>query len=381
MEIGRLRALCWGLGTGDWIFSHLFLSTHHFSLYTLSMTTLLISAPAINHNKQGHPEHAGRVPAAMDLLEAQGVLQDVVLVEPQAATLAQLSAVHDAGLIEHVRRTSERGGGFLDGGDTYATADSYHLANLAAGSTCLAVDHIMTGKVDNGFVLCRPPGHHAEFERISGFCLFNNIAAAARHAQAAHGVKKVAIIDFDVHHGNGTQDIFYEDDSVLFVSMQLFQPFFYPGSGSAAEMGTGNGKGTTVNIPFPPLVGDVGYRLAFEQIVAPVVRRFEPELILVSAGYDAHWQDPLASAGLSLAGFDIMSRDLLQLAASNTVENRILFVLEGGYNLPVLAHGILNSVYALLGQDQMVDPFGKMMEAEQDIDFLLNDLRQRHLLN
>jgi acetoin utilization deacetylase AcuC-like enzyme len=239
---------------------------------------------------------------------------------------------------------------------------------------------IVGGKASNGLALVRPPGHHAEHDRVGGFCLFNNIAVAARQAQAVHGLKRVLIVDYDVHHGNGTQDIFYGDDSVLFASMHIYYPFFYPGTGAAREVGRGAGRGTTVNVPFPPLVGDEGYGRAFAEVIAPCARRFQPQLILVSAGFDAHWRDPLARAGLSLTGYARLTQALLELA-EELCAGRILFVLEGGYLLEALHYGILNVLYALLGRDQIVDPLGSMARPEQNVTHLLGALKELHLLN
>jgi acetoin utilization deacetylase AcuC-like enzyme len=302
------------------------------------------------------------------------------MLQPVAATIEQLRRVHAPTLIERVREVSSIGGGILDRGDTYATAQSFELARLAVGATIAVIDQILTGQARNGFALVRPPGHHAEYGRISGFCLFNNVAAAARQAQVVHGVKRILIVDFDVHHGNGTQDIFYEDDSVLFVSAHLFLPrMFYPGTGDFQELGNGFGHGYTVNVPLGPNVGDAGYDRILTELVRPIAKQFKPELILVSAGYDAHWQDPLSMAGLSLTGYAQMSRALVTLA-DELANGRILFVLEGGYQVQALSYGILNTFYALIGQDKIVDPLGVMPQTEQDISQLLRQLKQHHLI-
>lgn len=342
------------------------------------MTTLLVHAPALAHTQQGHPESHLRMLRLLPTLEAFGVLGELTAVSPILATPEQLRYVHLPALVEKVRQTAVQGGGLLDQGDTYATAESYNLARLAVGGCCEAVAQIMTGQARNGIALVRPPGHHAEFARISGFCLFNNVAIAARHAQRIHGARRVAIVDFDVHHGNGTQDIFYEDSSVLFVSTHLYMPrLFYPGSGAAQEVGAGFGHGYTLNVPFGPNVGDVGYGRVFKELIGPKLAAFQPDLLLVSAGYDAHWQDPLAWAGLSLTGYAHMMQQLVEMA-DQLCNGRLLVVLEGGYHLEALTYGVLNSVYALLGRDQLEDPLGPMVEAEQDVGSLLSHLRQRH---
>jgi acetoin utilization deacetylase AcuC-like enzyme len=307
-------------------------------------------------------------------------LDELALIEPVPATIDQLRHVHTQGLIDFVKMMSYQGGGVLDGGDTYATADSFEQAKLAAGSCCLAVDHIMNGRAANGFALIRPPGHHAEIDHVGGFCLFNNVAVAARHAQVKFGVRRVFILDLDVHHGNGTQNIFYEDDSVMFVSVHLFAPFFYPGIGGLHEIGTRNGKGFTANVPLPPGVGDIGYMRVLQEYVKPRIQNFRPELILVSIGFDAHWQDPLAMASLSLSGYALMVQVLVNLAES-CCNGRLLFVLEGGYQLDVLTLGIANTFSALLHHDTIRDPIGSTPEPEQDINDLLLKLSNRDLQN
>lgn len=313
-------------------------------------------------------------------LDKFGVLPDLTPLEPASATLTQLLRVHSAELIERIQQVSWRGGGFLDHGDTYATADSFHLARLTVGGCCEAVDRMMSGRAKNGIALVRPPGHHAGFSQVSGFCLFNNVAAAARQAQEVYGAKRVAILDFDVHHGNGTQEIFYLDDSVLFISTHLFAPYFYPGNGRSNEMGAGHGLGYTLNVPLPPFVGDEGYCRIMRELVFPKLLSFQPDFLLVSAGYDAHWRDPLAQGGLSLTGYAQICRYLVEIAG-HLCQGRILFVLEGGYEVNALTYGILNTIYALLERDEIQDPIGPMPQQEQDVTDLLHQLKERHLLN
>lgn len=308
------------------------------------------------------------------------MLDDLAVVAPVPATVDQLRRVHTTGLVDYVKIISSQGGGVLDGGDTYATAGSFDLAALAAGSCCAAADHIMSGRARNGFALVRPPGHHAEIDQAGGFCLFNNVAVAARHVQLAYGLKRVFILDIDVHHGNGTQNIFYEDDSVLFASMHLFAPFFYPGIGGIHEVGTRKGKGYTVNVPFPPGVGDLGYLRVIQEYIAPLVKSFQPEIMLISIGFDAHWQDPLAMAALSLTGYALIAQTLVNLA-ERVCDGRLLFVLEGGYKLDVLTLGIANTLSALLGQDAIRDPIGASPTAEPDVSSLIDALTSRDLPN
>ncbi len=344
------------------------------------MSTGIIVAPAMEHNKVGHPEHNGRIGAIIPFLDGQGTLADLTLLTPQLAPVDRLKQVHAASLIERVRSTSWQGGGTLDLGDTYATAESYDLARLAAGSAVTAVSAILNGEINNGFALVRPPGHHAEYTNISGFCLFNNVAVAARHAQTHPDISRVLIIDFDVHHGNGTQDIFYEDDSVLFMSLHLFIPrMFYPGTGSLKETGMNGGSGYTLNVPLMPYIGDMGYGRIFNELILPKAREFQPDFILISAGYDAHWQDPLAMAGLSLTGYAHLSQQLVAMADELT-NGRILFVLEGGYRIEALHFGIMNTFNALTHKDTILDPLGPMPKNEPDVTELLRTLKHTHLI-
>ena len=343
------------------------------------MTTLLVYAPAPGHTKAQHPESFKRVATLLPILDQYGLMPDLNQLPPTPATIEQLRRVHTNELIEYVRQVSQRGGGLLDQGDTYVTGESFEMARLAAGSCAAAVDQIMTGQARNGFALVRPPGHHAETDRVSGFCIFNNVAVAARQAQVVHKAKRVAIIDFDVHHGNGTQDIFFEDDSVLFISVHLYAPFFYPGIGGMYEIGVGRGRDFTLNVPLPPYVGDSGYRNVFDGLVEPRLKSFQPDLIIVSAGFDAHWQDPLAMGGLSLTGYAEITRKLIGYAQSHCQE-RILFVLEGGYQLDVLTTGVVNVFHALLDHDTILDPLGPMSRSEHDITALLERLKAHYLL-
>ncbi|MGH2538869.1 MAG: histone deacetylase family protein [Candidatus Promineifilaceae bacterium] len=341
------------------------------------MSTLLAFLPAAGHRLPNHPEHPGRVEAIGRLLESKGVLPDLMPLEAAAATEEQLQRVHSQHLIATVRSASAGGTGRLDA-DTYYTAYSYDAACLAAGAAAAAVDAILSGAASNGLALIRPPGHHAERDRAGGFCLFNNVAVATAQARAA-GLERLLILDFDVHHGNGTQELFYADPAVLFVSLHLYYPFFYPGSGAAEESGIGAGKGATINIPFGPGAGDLAYAAAFERVIAPAARRLRPEMILISAGFDAHWSDPLAMAAMSLRGYAELVHAVISLA-EELCAGRALFVLEGGYQLEALAFGVLNLAYALLGRDEIVDPLGPSAEPAADMGAILSYVQRLHLL-
>jgi len=260
--------------------------------------------------------------------------------------------------------------------DTYANPVSFEIALLAAGGAITAVDSVMTGAADNALAVIRPPGHHAIASRGMGFCLFNNAAVAARYAQRAHGITRVAIVDYDVHHGNGTNDIFYEDPSVLFISLHQYP--LYPMQGLADETGAGAGKGATINLPLPAGCGDAAYGRAFSEVVEPALARFRPQLLIVSAGHDAHWMDPLAGMNLSLAGFADLNARLNRIAAETG--SRIVYVMEGGYNLDVLGYGWRNIARQLLGLAP-ADPLGPAPAShEPDISDLLNQLTDLHRL-
>lgn len=249
------------------------------------------------------------------------------IVPPRAATPAELLRVHDRAHVEAMAATAGRAV-MLDA-DTFTSPESYDTARLAAGAAVQAADHALD-RGEAALALVRPPGHHAERDRAMGFCLFNNIAVAAAHA-VARGVERVAIVDIDVHHGNGTQAMFYDDARVLYVSTHQFP--FYPGTGAADEIGTGAGAGFTVNVPLEAGAIDADYDLVYREAVAPVLRAFDPGLVLVSAGYDAHERDPLASMRVTDAGFDAIISRLIGAAPGG----HIAFVTEGGYDLQALA--------------------------------------------
>jgi acetoin utilization deacetylase AcuC-like enzyme len=342
------------------------------------VNTVVTIVPGLKHTLDGHPENASRIVAITDLLEHWGVFQDLTVLEPKEARIDQLNRVHSEGMIEAIRERCLMGGGRLDA-DTYVTRDSFNLSRMAAGAVCVAIDKIMTKAHRNGLALVRPPGHHAEFNRPGGFCLINNVAVAARHAQDAHEIERVLIIDFDVHHGNGTQNIFYADPTVLFFSLHLFHPYFYPGTGSLDEIGNGPGLGANVNVAFGPGAGDSWYNAAIKDVLHPIAVTFKPDLILVSAGFDAHWKDPLATASLSLRGYAELTQQIIDLA-QELCQGRLLFVLEGGYHLDALAFGVLNTVFALNYRDKIVDPLGFAPNPEKDMSKVLSLLRRLHLL-
>jgi len=306
-------------------------------------TTIVWSEAYLDHETESHPESPDRWVAIDRALRAAGLFDVLPLLTPSPATLEQVLAVHSSRLVERIRDIGERGGGWLDP-DTWVSPLSWETALLAAGGACDAVDAVMEGRAPRAFSLARPPGHHAEPHRAMGFCLLNSVAIAARHAQAAHGIQRVAIVDWDVHHGNGTQAIFWEDPSVLFISLHQFP--FYPGSGSRAETGGGEGTGTTINIPLPAGTGEDVYLAAMDDLVLPALRAFAPELILVSAGYDAHEDDPLAMMRLRTESFGLFA-ERLRDAAEELCGGKLVLVLEGGYNLNALGDSVVATIEAL----------------------------------
>jgi len=339
------------------------------------MTTTYCYDPFnLRHSLPGHPENRERLRSTWGLLQADGILAALLETPCTPASDEQLLRVHSRRHLSTVALAAQRNA-HLDA-DTYVGSDSEQAARLAAGGLCNVVAAVLSGQADNGFALVRPPGHHATPERGMGFCLYNNVAIAARAAQVEHGAERVLIVDFDVHHGNGTQDAFYEDGSVLFFSTHQYP--YYPGSGHWRETGRGAGAGATINVPFPAGVGDLGYAAAFDQVLAPLARRFQPQLILVSAGYDAHWNDPLASMQLSIPGYAALVQGLLA-SASELCQGRIVFTLEGGYHLDVLAHAVLTTLRQLSGQEQPIsDPLGFCPWEERDASALLAQVRQVH---
>jgi acetoin utilization deacetylase AcuC-like enzyme len=329
----------------------------------------------LEHDLPGHPESRARLEAIMAELASAGLLQRMRHIGAQPVEGALLRRVHDPAHIERVERISGHGGGFLDP-DTYLVARSYEAALLAAGGTVELARAVLRGELHNGIALVRPPGHHAERSRGMGFCLFNNIAVAAQVALDEFGLRRVLIFDWDVHHGNGTQDIFYESPEVLFISAHQYP--HYPGTGDWREAGKQAGLGYTVNLPLPAGVGDDGFARLAQEVLVPLAGKFRPELILVSAGYDGHWRDPLAGLHLSLAGYWQLSCALVQLA-EQFCDGRLVITLEGGYNLPVLAGGVADTCRALLHEEVCgVDSFGGCGWPESDIERLMAGVRKVH---
>ena len=345
------------------------------------MTTAYATHPRYTeHTLPGHPEHAGRIRAVWRQLDESGLTARMKAVDVQTIDEDWMLTVHTReylDLLAWVDATQQQTV-HLDA-DTYATPRSYAVARLAAGGVVASINDVLGGQADNGLAVVRPPGHHAMPGHAMGFCLLGNIAIGARYAQRAHGVKRVLIVDYDVHHGNGTEAMFYDDDTVLFISTHQFP--FYPGTGRITDIGAGKGRGDTINIPLSAGHGDSSYARIFEEVVWPAARRYQPELILVSAGIDAHWTDPLAQMRLSLTGYDHLTRELIKMA-DELCGGKIVFVMEGGYHLDALGHGWRNIAHALLGDDEVSDPLGPPDgRQEPDVTPVIEQVKKIHNLS
>lgn len=283
---------------------------------------------------------------SLDLQLKRAGGEKLMEISPRRADEKDLELVHSRRQIEHVKHVCEAGGGVLDQGDTVVSSRSFDVALLSSGALLSCCDAVIGGSVRRAFAAVRPPGHHAEPDRAMGFCLFDNVAIAARYLQRRHGVGRVAIVDFDVHHGNGTQAAFEDDPSVLFISTHQHPGTCYPGSGNDWEVGEGAGRGATLNIPLMPGSGDEEMIAAFERKVIPKLNDFKPEILLVSAGFDAHQDDPLANLEVSEAGFESITRMLVE-AANAHCGGRIISTLEGGYNLRALGRSVVRHLVAL----------------------------------
>jgi len=327
----------------------------------------------LQHDTGPHPENGSRLVAIMDNLRQVGLAQRLSRIEAERATIEDVTRVHSPTLVERVRNIAKGGGGSLDL-DTVVSSSSFEAALYAVGGTIAATRAVLDREAQSAYALVRPPGHHATRKRAMGFCLFNNIALAAAWALDSGRVSRVAIVDFDVHHGNGTAEAFEADLRVLYVSLHQYP--FYPGSGRWREKGSGPGEGTCLNIPLPPGVGDKGYAQAFRRLVEPAVRRFGPELILASAGYDGHWADPLAWMLLSISGYRQMADSLVGLA-HELCGGRLVVALEGGYHLPALAHGVATTLSAMI-DEPYEDPLGPAQEPERPVDELLATIAHWH---
>jgi acetoin utilization deacetylase AcuC-like enzyme len=297
---------------------------------------------------QHHPERPSRLEAVMQAFEASGQAQQLVPLTADHDPESWVATVHDLAHVRLVQAASQRGRAALDP-DTVVCSDSYTVALRAVAGTLAAADAVMQGRLSQVFCAVRPPGHHATTQRAMGFCLFNNVAILARYLQQHHGLDNILIVDWDVHHGNGTQAIFEDDPSVLFFSVHQYP--FYPGTGAATETGSGRGKGFTVNVPLPAGTGDNTYIAVFEQQLLPRALAYRPDCVLISAGFDAHYADPLAQMQVTEEGYRRMTRVVKEIAAT-CCQQRLISVLEGGYNLAALARSVQTHVAELQGESQ-----------------------------
>jgi len=309
----------------------------------------------LEHDTGDHVENSRRLVTAVSSLKEAGIKEKLTCLPPRPALLEELEMIHAPEYISYVKSKAEKGGGWLDP-DTVMSPKSYEAALYAAGGLLVAVGEVVKGGMNSAFALVRPPGHHALHDRAMGFCIFNNMAIAAKFALSKFSLNRILIADFDVHHGNGTQDAFYADPKVLYFSTHQYP--FYPGTGWMDETGTGEGEGTTVNFPMAAGWGDEEYLRAFNEVLVPVARRFQPQLILVSAGFDAHWADHLAMMRVSVKAFAQMVMILKNLAAE-LCQGRLIFTLEGGYNLRVVSSSIKAIFDVLLGNSEIDDPLGE----------------------
>jgi acetoin utilization deacetylase AcuC-like enzyme len=303
-------------------------------------TGLLADRRFLDHDTgRRHPESAERAAVLCDLFD-HDAFSTFERLQPRPATEEELRRVHAHEHVASVAASAGRSHTQFDA-DTPASAGSFEAARLAAGGAIAMADAILAREIDNGFAALRPPGHHAEADRPMGFCLFNNVAVVAQHLLHARGLGRVLVVDWDVHHGNGTQHSFYGSSDVLYVSTHQYP--FYPGTGAPDEIGRGAGAGYTLNVPMPAGAGDAEYLASFRDLVLPVAREFDPDFVLVSAGFDAHESDPLASMRLSTTAFGALT-DAMSNLADECASGRLLLLLEGGYDLSALAQSVTTSV-------------------------------------
>lgn len=304
---------------------------------------VLFRSPVFRQHQTGsHPENPSRIVAIERELESRNLLDDRPVAELDPATALEIARIHDPELLCKLESIAQGGGGWVDA-DTFVGPDSVDVARLSAGAAIAAVNTVIDGPTSRAFVISRPPGHHATPSRSMGFCLINTVAIAAAHA-IHRSLERVAILDWDVHHGNGTQDAFYDRSDVFYCS--LHRSPFYPGTGAATETGRGDGRGFTLNIPLPAQTGDATYLHHIRNVVTPAIAAFQPELLLVSAGYDPHVSDPLGGMDVTEHGFQKFTRIAVEIA-DRCCNGRLVLILEGGYDPPALARCVADAIEIL----------------------------------
>lgn len=313
---------------------------------TASKTGLVYDDIFLEHKTTpGHPERPERLVEIIKRLKTTGIYSDLVQVQPTPADLSWIRTVHSAEYIDRAKESCERNAGYLDTPDVPISPRSYEAAVMAAGGMLAAIDAVMEGKVANVFCAVRPPGHHALEDQALGFCIFNNIAIGAKYIQKKYGLSKVLIVDWDVHHGNGTQATFYDDPTVLYFSTHQYP--FYPGTGSRVERGSGKGLNYTINVPLPAGSGDKVYLDVFEKELRPAALDFAPDFVLVSAGFDAHENDLLGQMAVTAGGFGKLT-EIVKAIAEKCCRGRLVSTLEGGYHLAGLAASVESHIRVLM---------------------------------
>lgn len=341
----------------------------------LALPLCYVLVPSPEHDLESHPENAARFAGIRSALAdlPPDVAQEI---EAPSASDDQIQLVHPARYLEALEEACAQAPAYVDMAPTYITPASMGAARRAAGGTLAVVDRVLSGEARTGLALVRPPGHHATATRAMGFCLLNNVAIAARFARQ-RGLARVMIVDYDLHHGNGTQDIFESDADVLYVSTHQYG--IYPGTGSLTEVGSGPGLGATVNIPLHPHTGDQAFERILQAVILPVGRRFQPDLILISAGFDSHWRDPLGQLQLTCRGFDTLTRGVAGLA-DEMGHGRVVAVLEGGYDPAAIQACATTVALALSRAASPPDPLGSGGYLEPDVEPLIDRLCQIHSL-
>lgn len=340
----------------------------------------LVSSPHYQeHLTYGHPESPERLSQTLSVLKSSSIMSQLIPIEPKPIEMEYLTLNHSADYIRYVEQFADNGGGNMDV-DTIVSPYSYNIALLAAGGIIEGLNAMLEDKINKCFALVRPPGHHAMPGHSMGFCLFNNVAVGAKYLLKHKGFKRIMILDWDVHHGNGTEISFYNTSDVLFVSWHQY-PNWPPNSGSISSMGQGEGEGYNINIQLPVGLGDRAYLATFHQIVEPAAQAYKPEIIMVSAGYDAHFKDPLANMNLTVTGYSELARQTGKLA-DKLCAGRMFCTLEGGYNFDALAYSVLGALTVMTDKDGVVnDPLGKpCYETDESVEYLIEKIKEQQKL-